>query len=75
VELDAVLQIYDIYGNIVRTIRKNLYMTGYRTEPLVWDATDDSGSKVRSGVYVYRLAGNLPDGGSIHATSKLIVVN
>lgn len=74
-ELDAVLQIYDMYGALVRSIKKNLYITGYRTEPLVWDATDDSGSRVRSGVYVYHMFGTTPAGGSIDATSKLIVVN
>ena len=73
-EAEIEMQIYTIYGQPVRTIRQNAYLTGYRNEPITWDGTADGGWKVGSGTYVYRLLMTLPDGSRNHTTGKLVLM-
>lgn len=47
------LKIYNIRGQLVRNLANANYEAGYHT--LQWDATDDRGVKVASGIYIYRL--------------------
>jgi hypothetical protein len=75
VELNLKMQIFNMYGNLVRTLQEDFYAAGYRTEPFVWDGTDDNGNTVGGGMYVYRLVATLPDGRTLEATSKLIKLN
>ncbi len=47
------LEVYNINGQKVRTLIDAVITAGSHT--IEWDATDDSGVKVASGVYLYRL--------------------
>ncbi len=40
---------------MVKTIQKNINMDGYRTAEIEWDGTDDFGSKLANGVYLYQI--------------------
>jgi hypothetical protein len=52
-EGDAIVDIYDVSGRLVRTItEKHLNMGTHR---IVWDGTDHSGSRLPSGRYFFRL--------------------
>ncbi|MFH1936173.1 MAG: hypothetical protein ABIK52_01260, partial [Bacteroidota bacterium] len=68
------VQIYTMYGKLLKTIRKTQFIHGYRIEPLVWDGVADSGWKVSTGTYVYRATLRLPDGSMNAATAKLVVI-
>ncbi|NQV02250.1 MAG: type IX secretion system sortase PorU [Bacteroidia bacterium] len=68
------IQIYTIYGKLLKTIRKTQFIHGYRIEPVVWDGTADGGWKVSTGTYVYRAIVKLPDGSINTATAKLVVI-
>lgn len=48
------LQVYDICGRLVRTIMDGVMMAGTHLVP--WDAKDDSGREIATGVYFYRLS-------------------
>jgi len=72
--LDVEIRIYNLYGALLKTIRKNLYSDGYRVEPVSWDGTTDQGWKISSGTYVYHVLMTLPNGTSSHLSSKLIVI-
>ena len=51
------LVVYDMLGQKVRTLVDNVQEAGYYS--VRWDGTNDFGSKVSSGIYIYRLqAGN-----------------
>ena len=52
------LRIFNVLGQLVKTLVNDTYSPG---EHIVrWDGTNDSGSKVTSGVYIYQLkSGNL----------------
>jgi len=68
------IQIYTLYGKLVKTIRKTEFINGFRIEPVIWDGTADGGWKVSTGTYVYRAIVQLPDGSVNTATSKLVVI-
>lgn len=51
------LNIYDLNGNLVKSLfNGNINKAG--VNPFTWDGTDNSGAKVSSGMYIYRLNGN-----------------
>ncbi len=63
---DITLEIVDVYGNVVKTIRRSL-SSGNNFEK--WDCTDDNGVMLPSGTYIYRLTA-----GDETATRRLTVV-
>lgn len=54
-EIDVVIRIYDMMGQLVRTINEHRYGTTARIEPIYWDLTSDNGSKLPAGMYVYNV--------------------
>ncbi|HQX43371.1 MAG TPA: type IX secretion system sortase PorU [Saprospiraceae bacterium] len=53
--LEVTIYIQSISGKMVKTIQKNINMDGYRTAEIEWDGTDDFGSKLANGVYLYQI--------------------
>jgi len=49
----ARLQVYDMQGRLVKTLHDGALSAGYHT--IMWDGTDDTGQRVASGVFLYRL--------------------
>ncbi|MCH7613281.1 MAG: T9SS type A sorting domain-containing protein, partial [Candidatus Marinimicrobia bacterium] len=47
------LKIYDLMGREVRSLVNEFTSAG--TQSVVWDAKDNHGNSVSSGVYIYRL--------------------
>ena len=72
--MDVLLQVYNMFGNQVRTIKTTIYATGFRIEPLQWDGTSDGGWKLDAGTYVYLLKLTLPDGATTQTSSKVILL-
>lgn len=52
-EIDVQIRIYDMMGQLVRTIEEHCYGTTARIDPIYWDGTSDRGSKLPPGMYVY----------------------
>ena len=50
------LDVYNFSGNHVKTLINKTYSVGNYS--VIWDGTNDSGTKVASGMYVYILKGN-----------------
>jgi hypothetical protein len=61
------LEVYDILGRLVTTLANQEYAPG--THRVIWDGTDDSGLKVTSGIYLYKL-----QSGSFTMTKKMILL-
>lgn len=53
-ELDVKINIYTITGVLVKTIETRIQPEGFKSPPIVWDATTDNGGKVSRGMYIYR---------------------
>ena len=59
--------ILDVRGRVVRTLINNEQRFGYQS--VVWDAKNDDGDKVSSGVYFYQIRSN-----NFNAVGKLVFV-
>ena len=55
--LDVSIQIFTISGKLIKTInRQTSGLNSSVTRDITWDGTDDFGSKIGKGVYVYKLS-------------------
>ena len=72
--LDIELQIFDLSGRIVATIKDKIYDDGYRIGPINWNGTTNSGEKLGAGIYVYRFHVKSEDGTLQSKAEKLIIL-
>jgi len=72
-EMRLVITIFNLSGEIVRKIDKQVYSPGYRLEPEHWDATLSGGAKMGAGVYVYTVSLTTEDGEIASDGGKLII--
>jgi parallel beta-helix repeat protein len=61
------LKIYNIKGELVRTLVNKYKEAGYHT--VIWDGKNENGEEVASGVYFYRMVSN-----DFKATKKMIML-
>jgi len=66
-ESDVTLEIYNIKGQLVRTLVNDLVAAG--PQKALWNGLDDSMNKVTSGVYFYKLSA-----GDYSSTKKMILL-
>ena len=50
---DVSLEIYDVYGNLIKSFQKQYTISGYHS--IIWDGKDNNGNEAPSGVYFYQL--------------------
>ncbi len=62
------LKIYDVAGRLVRGLANEEMVAGFGKQ-VMWNGLDNSGNRVSSGVYFYRLVA-----GDITATKKMVVM-
>lgn len=54
-ELDILVSIYTVTGKVVKTIEATKFASGFRIDDIHWDGTDDYGSDIGKGVYLYKI--------------------
>lgn len=74
IAFDVSIKIYDIMGNMVTEINQDNIMSGHIIDPIYWDATNSSGSKLPKGVYIYHTEITATDGRKTYKSSKLIII-
>ncbi|MCK5148056.1 CotH kinase family protein [bacterium] len=62
------LEIFDVRGRLVRTLKQEFMGVG--KHQIMWDACDDQGRNVLSGVYLYRIEA----GGAYCAVKKMVLM-
>ena len=72
--IEANVHIYNSDGKFVRSYSTDLHSNGSTTDLLTWDLTNDSGSKVEQGVYLFKIELIAINGASAQYGSKVIVV-
>ncbi|MCK5839958.1 MAG: type IX secretion system sortase PorU, partial [Bacteroidales bacterium] len=72
--LDIEIQIFSITGQLVRTINKDIYAEGYKSEPIQWYGDSNYGSKLDRGIYIYRVIITNSIGEQTSKQQKLIIV-
>ena len=73
-ELETQIQIFTVSGKLVKTINQMVLTNGFRSEGIGWDALDEYGDKLATGVYVYKLKVKSSDGKSEEKTEKLVIL-
>jgi hypothetical protein len=73
--LDFSLMIFNLAGQVVRTFERSLVPTGYRTEAVTWDGTNENGGRVSDGMYLYRMSVKTEQGQTAFEDGKLILLN
>jgi hypothetical protein len=61
------IRIYNMLGQVVKTVVNQVQTAGYHE--VKWDGTNETGSKVSSGIYVYRM-----EAGRFVETNKLLLL-
>ena len=72
-EIDVVIKIYDVMGQLVRTIEESSYGTTMRSEPIRWDGKSDSGASLKAGIYMYNVTIKNAHNEETSGYSKLII--
>ena len=71
--MDVVISIYNISGQLVKTIKDSRYGTSTRIDPIVWDGTSDNGAALPSGVYIYNVTVTSSSNEKHTGYSKLVI--
>ncbi len=64
---DVSVHIYDISGKLITTLQKEYQIQG--THSIIWNGTDDFGSKIGAGIYFYQLKA-----GDFVQTKKMVLM-
>lgn len=71
-ESSVQLTIYDLQGRVIRTLWPGEQLAGLQN--LLWDGTNDLGSSLASGIYIYRVrASSVEDGTVSDKYAKMIL--
>jgi hypothetical protein len=71
-DLKVQIQIFNINGKLIKTIKTNINTDSYKINPIEWDGSTDSGEKIGKGLYIYRLTVTTPLGIQNEKTDKLV---
>lgn len=71
-ELQLVIDIYSLDGKLVKHLEDNFIPYSSRINHIRWDGTDEYGSKIRKGMYIYRLQLSDEKGIQKSKTAKLV---
>ncbi len=53
--VDVQIRIFTVSGKLVKTIDEQVLSDGYRVRDITWNGTDDYGSQLARGVYLYKV--------------------
>jgi hypothetical protein len=72
-DLNALIQIYSLTGQLVKTIESEFKESSQGTLTIPWDGKGDQGQKLSSGMYIYHLNVTGDNGASFRASQKLVI--
>ena len=72
-EIKVLVRIFNVSGQLVRTIEEYRYGNSMRIEPIVWNGTNDNGSPLPSGIYVYNVTISNSENEKASGYSKLVI--
>ena len=70
-EIESFVQVYNITGQLVKSLKKTIKFTAKRSCEIVWDGRNENGSKMGTGIYVYVLSIKPPSGNISRKVGKL----
>jgi hypothetical protein len=73
-DLDITIDIFDMSGSLVKTIKAKEFGAGFSSQPVYWDGKTESGNHNRQGVYIYRIRVKSSDGEEAEESGRLIIL-
>jgi flagellar hook assembly protein FlgD len=73
-ELQITIDIFSMDGKMVKHLEDNFMPYSSRINHIRWDGTDDHGSKIMKGMYIYRLQLIDEQGVTKSKTAKLVYI-
>lgn len=73
-KMDVKIEIFNISGQKVSNINETINITGFDSFRIDWDGTNDSGSMLEQGFYLYKVTVSTPDGKTASESSKLVII-
>lgn len=73
-ELQVKLSIFNLQGQLIRTIETEFKGDNFRSEPIRWNGLTDAGDDVTEGLYIYRVFVTNEKGESSEKRAKLLFV-
>jgi len=73
-EMDVIIDVYSMDGKRVTRLEDSFVADSYRNNEIQWDLTDQSGSKISKGIYLYKVLVKLANGKEASKTNKLVVI-
>lgn len=72
--LNVNIRVFSLDGRLVRNLNAQVSSESYQSEPIIWDATNEGGSKISPGIYMYQVLVQNETGATSQQTSKMIYV-
>jgi flagellar hook assembly protein FlgD len=73
--LSVIIQIFSMKGQLVKTLSGTANYTDFRINDITWDGRGESGKKLETGLYIYRVfVRSLLDGAKNTEYEKLIII-
>jgi len=73
-ELNVQIRIFSISGSLVKTIEQKIQATGYIADQIDWNGTDEYGSKMSAGIYIYIIKIGNDKHGYTEKSQKLVLI-
>ncbi len=72
-DIQAELQIFDMSGRLLRSMKQSLYSVGYTSGNFQWDGSDGDGNRMAAGIYPYRVILRTSTGQIVRQSSKMVI--
>jgi Peptidase family C25 len=72
-DLEASIRIFTLDGKLVKTIRQTINTPGIRSSDIEWNGTDEYGSRLVKGIYLYQVAIETREGQLAIKMEKLLL--
>jgi hypothetical protein len=72
-EMQIELQIFDISGRLLRSMKQALITEGYTSGEFEWDGHDANGNRMKPGIYPYRIILTSDMGQTVWQASKMVI--
>lgn len=73
-ELEVTVNIYNLRGQLIKSMHDRYYSSGFVIPPVIWDGRDDRGARAGQGVYPYTIKIKTPEGETATASGRLIIL-
>ena len=74
-EMQAELQIFDMSGRLLRSMKQSFYSEGYTSGEFGWDGRDANGGRLTPGIYPYRIIISDGKGQTVWQAAKMVIIN